>query len=144
MADPEHIYHWFRLDERVTTSGQPSVAQLADLAKLGVWHIIDLAPHNHETALPDEAGTVERLGMSYINIPVDFKTPSHEHFEEFCRLMREYEDVPVHVHCGANYRVAAFIYRYRRDVLGFDDVEARSDLEKVWHPNPAWAAFISR
>ena len=129
MADTENIYHWFRLDEHVTTSGQPSIAQLSELAKLGIRHIINLAPHNHETALPDEASAVEQLGMSYINIPVDFKIPSQEHFQAFCRLMKDYSDSPVHVHCAANYRVAAFLYRYRRDVIGVDEVEARSDLE---------------
>ena len=32
-------------------------------------------------------------------------------------------DLPVPVHCIANYRVSAF-YRYRRDVLGMDEVVA--------------------
>ena len=41
--------------------------------------------------------------------------------------MEELRDVPVHVHCIANYRVSAFFYRYRRDVLGMDDEGARRD-----------------
>jgi hypothetical protein len=32
---------------------------------------------------------------------------------------------PLHVHCIANYWVSAFFYRYRRDVLGMDEVRAR-------------------
>jgi hypothetical protein len=36
MVDPESIYHWHRLDDRITTSGQPSETQLADIAALGV------------------------------------------------------------------------------------------------------------
>jgi hypothetical protein len=36
MVDPEYIYHWHRLDDRITTSGQPSETQLADIAALGV------------------------------------------------------------------------------------------------------------
>jgi hypothetical protein len=32
--------------------------------------------------------------------------------------MMQFMDAPMHVHCIANYRVSAFFYRYRRDVLG--------------------------
>jgi hypothetical protein len=35
---------------------------------------------------------------------------------------------PEAIHCIANYRVSAFFYRYRRDVLGMDEAEARADL----------------
>ena len=52
------------------------------------------------------------------------------------------EDVPVHVHCIANYRVSAFFYRYRRDVQGMDDVAARAEMEQIWRPEGVWAAFI--
>jgi hypothetical protein len=50
----------------------------------------------------------------------------------------------VHVHCIANYRVSAFIYRWRRDVLGMDKVKARAEMEAIWHPEGVWATFISR
>jgi hypothetical protein len=40
----------------------------------------------------------------------------------FCSAMEQLKEVPVHVHCIANYRVSAFFYRYRRDVLGMDDL----------------------
>lgn len=143
MAEPEHIYHWLRLDECVTTSGQPSEAELAELAALGVRHVVNLAPHDHEKALRDEAGAVERLGMSYVNIPVDFKAPSEDDFRQFCQLMQAYEGVPVHVHCAANYRVSAFFCRYRRAWLGVDEARTRADLEQIWQPNAAWAAFIA-
>ena len=53
MADPETIYHWRRLDDRITTSGQPTEAQLAELQALGVRHVVNLGLHTH----------VSRLGM---------------------------------------------------------------------------------
>jgi hypothetical protein len=61
MVDPESIYHWHRLDDRITTSGQPSETQLADIAVLGVRYVINLGLHSHEKALPDEAATVDAL-----------------------------------------------------------------------------------
>ena len=56
--------------------------------------------------------------------------------------MEQLKEVPVHVHCIANYRVSAFFYRYRRDVLGTDETQARADMEEIWHPEGVWATFI--
>jgi len=56
------------------------------------------------------------------------------------------------VHCIANARVSAFFYRFRRDVLGMDEAQARAEMEAVWQPAPGlrpiyapdyYAAFIS-
>ena len=144
MADPKSIYNWRRLDGRITTSGQPTEQQLADIHALGIRHIINLGLHSHEKALPDEAASVSRLGMTYIHIPVDFQNPTDGDFAQFCATMEQLKEVPVHVHCIANYRVSAFLYRYRREVLGTDEVQARADMEQVWQPEGVWAAFVGR
>jgi uncharacterized protein (TIGR01244 family) len=143
MTDPEGIYNWRRLDERITTSGQPTEPQLADIQALGVRHVVNLALHTHEKALPDEAASVSRLGMTYTHIPVDFQNPTDQDYEKFCAVMDELQDVPVHVHCIANYRVSAFFYRYRRDVIGCDDAKARAEMEAVWQPEGVWAEFVA-
>jgi uncharacterized protein (TIGR01244 family) len=144
MRDPETLYRWRRLDNRITTSGQPTEPQLAEIHALGVRHIVNLGLHTHEKALPDEAASVSHLGMTYIHIPVDFQNPTDQDFEKFCSVMAELNDVPVHVHCIANARVSAFFYRYRRDVLGMDEARARADMEEVWRPNAVWAEFVKR
>jgi len=113
VTDPQSIYNWRRLDDRVTTSGQPTESQLADIRALGIRHVVNLALHTHEKALVDEAGSLEQLGISYIHIPVDFQNPTDRDFERFCSTMDELKDVPIHVHCIANYRVSAFFYRFR-------------------------------
>src|SRR6266436_6458586 len=117
MADPETIYNWRRLDDRITTSGQPTEPQLADIHAVGVRHIVNLGLHTHEKALPDEAASVSRLGMTYIHIPVDFQNPTDEDFEQFCAVMDQLKDVPVHVHCIAIARLPAFFYRYRPELI---------------------------
>src|SRR5712671_6597121 len=144
MADPECIYNWRRLDDRITTSGQPTEEQLAGICALGVRHVVNLALHTHEKALPDEAASVSRLGMTYVHIPVDFQNPTEEDFEQFCAVMDQLKDVPVHVHCIANARVSAFFYRYRRDVLGMDETHARAEMEAVWQPKGVWVEFVER
>jgi len=142
MADPDFIYNWRRLDARITTSGQPTDTQLADIAALGVRHVVNLGLHSHPKALPDEAASVAAHGMAYIHIPVDFANPAQADFDRFCTVLAELQDVPVHVHCIANYRVSAFFYRYRRDVLGMDERLARADLDALWQPDGVWADFI--
>jgi uncharacterized protein (TIGR01244 family) len=138
MADIEDVYNWPRLDSRITTSGQPTEAQLAEIRDLGVRHIVNLGLHTHEKALPDEAATVDRLGMTYIHIPVDFQNPTEQDFLQFCAVMEQLQDLPVHVHCIANARVSAFFYRFRRDVLGMDEARARAEMEAVWRPKGIW------
>jgi len=143
MADPETIYNWRRLDDRITTSGQPTEPQLADIHALGVRHVVNLGLHTHEKALPDEAASVSGLGDVHPH-PVDFQNPTDRDFDQFCAVMDQLKEVPVHVHCIANYRVSAFFYRYRRDVLGTDEAQARAEMERIWHPEGVWARFVSR
>lgn len=142
MPDPSEIGQWYRLDDRITTSGQPSEAQLADIRALGVRHIINLALHDHPRALPDEAGAVAALGMEYIPILVLFDDPTEADFARFCEAMATLGDAPVHVHCIVNARVSAFFYRYRREVLGWEEAPARAAMEAIWHPGGVWARFI--
>ena len=115
---------------------------MAGLAAIGVGHIINLALHSHEKALADEAASVTALGMGYTHIPVEFGDPTQAEFDRFCSVMAAAGDAPVHVHCIANYRVSAFVYRYRRDVLGMDPALARADLDRIWQPDAVWTAFI--
>jgi protein tyrosine phosphatase (PTP) superfamily phosphohydrolase (DUF442 family) len=142
QAGPESITNWHRLDSRITTSGQPNEHQLAILQALGVRHVINLALHTHEQALADEAASVAALGPQYTHIPVDFQNPTEQDFTRFCAAFAATEPDKVHVHCIMNYRVSAFLYRYRRAILGLTDAQARPDLEKLWQPQGVWAEFI--
>jgi len=142
MSDPNHIHNWQRLDERTTTSGQPREAELAELAAMGARHVIDLALHSHARALPDEAASVAALGMTYTHIPVAFDRPSEADYERFCAVLGALGEAPRHVHCILNFRVSAFFYRYRRDLLGWDERQARAAMEALWQPGGVWAAFI--
>ncbi len=144
MPDPASIHHWHRLDDRITTSGQPTEAELAEIGKLGVHRVVNLALASSPRALPDEAATVSALGMAYVHIPVDFAAPAEAEFAVFCDAMAAAEGETVHVHCAANYRVSAFFCRYRRDVLGVDSAQARAELERIWQPDAVWAAFIEK
>lgn len=142
MIDPTDIYNWRRLDSRITTSGQPTEAQFADIQALGVGHVINLGLHTHEKALRDESRTLANLGMTYTHIPVAFDAPQTDDYARFCEAMAAIGDAPVHVHCIANMRVTAFLYRWLQDVRKVPEAEARVLMDSVWQPGGVWAAFI--
>lgn len=141
MTDPTDILNWWRADARITTSGQPSAPQLAEIAALGTTRVVNLGLDTHPRALPGEAAHVAALGMAYDHIPVAFDAPTEADYTAF-RTTIEQGDGAVHVHCIVNARVTAFLYRYRREALGVDQATARRGMERVWKPGGVWAAFI--
>lgn len=136
------IYNVLPIHETLLTSGQPTEAQFRHVKDAGYQTVINLAPHSAENALPDEAATLAALGLEYVHIPVDFQRPTEDDFRAFCEAMERVRDRKVHVHCAANMRVSAFVYRYRRDVLGEDAENAARDLHRIWEPFGVWRAFI--
>jgi len=140
--DPADIPMWHRLDARLTTSGQPTEEQLARLPALGVTHVVNLALHSHTQALADEAGSTAALGMGYTNIPVAFDAPTEADFARFAALMDQLAGAVVHVHCIANLRVSAFLYRYACGRHPERQAEAAAELERLWRPGGVWAHFV--
>ena len=142
--DPVDIPAWHRLAPGLTTSGQPAEAHLERLAALGIGHVINLALHSHEQALADEGASLSRLDIGYTYIPVDFSAPTEADFAAFCAAMAANVGAALHVHCILNLRVSAFLYRYRREVVGLSETAAAPDLDRLWRPGGAWAKFIGR
>lgn len=138
------VFNYLPLSSTLATSGQPNEAQLAAVKVAGFQRVINLAPHGLENSLPDEAGLVTGLGMEYVHIPVDFREPNEADFTAFCDAMAQSANLKVWVHCAANMRVSAFVYRYRTQVLHEDAAVASRDLYRIWKPFGAWAEFIVR
>jgi len=82
------------------------------------------------------------LGFNYVYIPVNFRKPRETDFEQFCQAMDAAKDDKIWVHCAANMRVSAFVYRYRVEKLQLDETVARADMEKIWTPFGTWKAFV--
>jgi len=142
MRDLPHILNWRRLSGRITTSGQPSEEELAEIRSLGVTHIVNLGPHHNEGALEDEPGTVSSLGMTYVYIPVEFDQPTDADFDAFRRALEGLENASIHVHCIYNARVSAFFYRYARTGQLLSETTAFENMDSIWKPGADWAQFI--
>jgi uncharacterized protein (TIGR01244 family) len=139
----EGIFNYHLVNGSVATSGQPTEAQFSVIRAAGYELIINLAPHNAENSLPDEARLLQQLGLDYVHIPVDFKNPTTDDFNAFVAAMQDAPVGRIWVHCAANMRVSAFMYKYRRDILHEDPAVARTDLEKIWEPFGVWKKFLS-
>lgn len=137
------IYNAHRISERVCTSGQPTEMQFRAIRDAGYEAVINLAPHDAENALRDEASLVTALGLDYTHIPVDFSRPTEKDFQQFVSAMSACSGVRLWIHCAANMRVSAFVYRYRCDIEGMDRQQARNDLRRVWEPFGVWKKFVS-
>ncbi|MEM7360646.1 MAG: protein tyrosine phosphatase family protein [Pseudomonadota bacterium] len=136
------VYNYLPISEQITTSGQPTEAQLLAIRDAGYATVINLAPANVENALPDEAASLATIDLPYIHIPVNFKAPSEANFSRFIEAMQGMEGQKVWVHCAANMRVSAFMYRYRCEVLGEEPSIAQRSLNKIWEPIGVWRQFV--
>jgi protein tyrosine phosphatase (PTP) superfamily phosphohydrolase (DUF442 family) len=142
MRDLPDVLNWRRLSGQISLSGQPSETQLSEIKELGVTHIINLGPHTNKGALPDEAGTVASLGMTYVYIPVDFENPTVADFDAFCEALEVTRGQSIHVHCIYNARVSAFFYRYAQSGKGGSADDAFALMNGIWRPGGVWAKFI--
>ncbi len=141
----EEIYNYHEVAGLYPTSGQPSNNELKQLCSAGYDVVINLAPTSSlENSVIDEAEILAAHGSKYVHLPVDFKNPTDEDFTQFVAVLREHKNSKVWVHCAANMRVSAFNYRYRVDVLGEDEANARQDLHEIWEPFGVWKKFIER
>lgn len=138
----EHVFNYLQMTDRLATSGQPTRAQFESIRRDGYTTIINLLPADHENALPGQAALMDELGFTHIYIPVDFKAPEEAEFEAFCDAMDQTQNETVWVHCAANIRVSAFLYRYRVERQGEDEAACRAEMEKVWTPFGVWKAFV--
>jgi protein tyrosine phosphatase (PTP) superfamily phosphohydrolase (DUF442 family) len=139
----EGLLNFRQLGDRIYTSGQPTEAQLPLLAAGGIQTVLNLALPTSPGALPDEAASVNRLGMEYVAIPVPFESPTREHWEAFRQALAARAGRTVWVHCALNYRVSAFLAAYRVRELGWSPADAWRDLRTVWEPDPIWTAFLT-
>ena len=143
----DEIRNFLPLGADISTAGQPSEAQMREIAQAGFVRVINLGLLDPKYCLPDEAQLVACLGMSYCHIPVRFDGPALDDFAAFVTAMTEGVPTParpVLVHCAANYRVSAFVALYGELHLGWTRAQADQHARRFWQPNPIWSDFLER
>lgn len=141
------IYNARVVNDRLITSGQPTEHQLRGAAAEGIDTVVNLAPHDSDNALPDEAGLVCALGMTYHHLPVVFENPTEADFAVFEQVMAQLPpESRTLVHCAANFRVSAFYGLFAMKHLGWSAEQAEAFRAPIWNGSdyPVWEAFISK
>ena len=138
------IYNYLYYNEKLSSSGMPTPAQLKSVAETGVEVVINLATPRSEGAIPNEGELVNGLGMEYIHIPVDWDDPTKNDLDGFLKAMEKHEGRSILVHCQANYRATGFVALYRVLRLRWKPEDAFVDMHKIWNADeyPVWKKFI--
>lgn len=131
------IYHFFAMPLKIGTGGQPTPEQFGQIAEAGFTVVVNLAMPDSENALPDEGRLVSETGMTYVHIPVPWEAPSPAHLRQFFAVMDalQSQQQRVFVHCAANFRVSAFIYKYLTLQHNVSEQDASTPLLKRWLPH---------
>jgi protein tyrosine phosphatase (PTP) superfamily phosphohydrolase (DUF442 family) len=134
----QKILNYIKINELISTSGQPKVEQFELIAKEGFEVVINLAMYNSSNAIENENKVVTDLNMSYFHIPVDFENPKLSDLKLFLNILQSLGANKVWIHCAKNYRVTAFMYVYHKYILNtpFDDIDI--SMFNIWSPTPVW------
>jgi protein tyrosine phosphatase (PTP) superfamily phosphohydrolase (DUF442 family) len=140
-ASTEPPVNFVAVSQRIDTAGQPSEAQLAALKDKGYGLVINLAPPTTIGSVADEGMRVGSLGMSYVNIPVDWHHPRLEDFALFSHILGHAQPARVLVHCQINKRASVFTFLYRVVHERVDPDTAYQNVTAVWAPDEQWKDF---
>lgn len=140
------IYNYLKVDDALILGGQPTAEQLTAVAAEGYSIVVNLATFDPGRSLPDEAGLVRSLGMTYHPIPVDWDNPTDADFAAFERTLLHRPEGRTLIHCAANFRATAFYSLYALKHLGWTEAQAEAFRAVIWKGSdyPVWRAFIAR
>jgi protein tyrosine phosphatase (PTP) superfamily phosphohydrolase (DUF442 family) len=106
----------------VITAGQPTTAQLEQLARSGVEVVADLRAAGEDRGF-DEPAAAARLHLEYHSIPVVGASIGGREFEAVRSLLRARGTRPILVHCKSANRVGAALIPW----LVLDEHHSRED-----------------
>ncbi|WP_320033698.1 protein tyrosine phosphatase family protein [Halarcobacter sp.] len=132
------ILNYIKIDELISTSGQPTVEQFQKIKDEGFEVVINLALCTATNAIENEDKIVTGLDLTYFHIPVDFENPKLEDAKLFLSLMGILQDKKVLVHCAKNYRVTAFMYLYHKHILNTPFEQIDLSIFDEWTPSKQW------
>lgn len=138
----ENILNYIKINELISTAGQPTLEQFKTIQENDFDVVINLALCSSTNAIENEDKIVSELGMTYIHIPVDFENPKLSDVKQFLNILQSLGSNKVFVHCAMNYRVTAFMYIFHKYILKtpFDNIDL--SMFEEWGPNEIWQSII--
>ncbi len=136
------ILNYIKINELISTSGQPKAEQFELIKNEGFEVVINLALYNASNAIENENKVVTELGMSYFHIPVNFENPKLSDLKLFLNTLQALGANKVWVHCAKNYRVSAFMYVYHKYILRTPFEHIDLSIFDIWSPSLAWQQIM--
>jgi protein tyrosine phosphatase (PTP) superfamily phosphohydrolase (DUF442 family) len=136
------ILNYIKINELISTSGQPKIEELELIANEGFEVVINLAMPTTSNALENEDKIVSSLNMSYIHIPVDFENPKLSDLKLFLNILQALGANKVWIHCAKNYRVSAFMYVYHKYILYTPFEQIDLSIFDMWQPSSVWQELM--
>ena len=136
------ILNYVKINELISTSGQPKIEELELIANEGFEVVINLAVATTSNALENEDKIVSSLNMSYIHIPVDFENPKISDLKLFLNILQALGANKVWIHCAKNYRVSAFMYVYHKYILHTPFEQIDLSIFDMWQPSLVWQELM--
>ncbi len=95
-----------KVSDEFSAGGQPSPADLGQLAEQGFKSIVNLRSTDESGALANEHQLAEAAGLNYVNVPLQ---PTEANAELTAQVISELKHLPtpVYFHCGAGARASA-------------------------------------
>ena len=142
----EQAFNFVAISPNITTSGLPTIEQLAGIQAEGYGVVINLLPDENEYAVEGERAALENQDLEYVYIPVDYAMPNKDDFQRFTETMDALGERKVHIHCAANYRVSVFygLYALRTGVWSRERMDEH--IRSLFNPEdyPPWPEFIEQ
>ena len=115
------IRNFLQVTPEFCTAGQPRLENFAQLKANGVKTVLTLRQPSEHRAEEDKT-VVEHAGMKYVNIPVNYQSPTDESVDSFLQVTDDPANRPMFIHCTAAIRVGAFwlIRRVMRDGMSWE------------------------
>ena len=136
------ILNYIKINELISTSGQPKIEELELIANEGFEVVINLAVPTTSNSLENEDKIGSNLNMSYIHIPVSFENPKISDLKLFLNILQSLGANKVWIHCAKNYRVSAFIYVYHKYILHTPFEEIDLSIFDIWQPSLVWQELM--
>jgi len=140
----EKMFNFKKFSEKLYSAGMPTKEQLEEAISYNINIVINLAPHTAQNALANEEHIVKNLNIDYVNIPVDWNSPTKDNLITFMDIMDNNQDKTILVHCQANFRASSFISMYRIIRHGWEREQAIKVMHEIWNDEvyPIWNEFI--
>lgn len=137
MAAKQDLPNFHEVHEFLYRGGEPTDRGLEELKQKNVETVIDLRATSERTA--QEKRFAEKLGMRYINLPMDSSAPSKKAIDEFLAAVEEAqkssaaEHPAVYVHCqhGSD-RTGCLVGVWRVTHDGWDYPRAYEEMRKYY------------